>query len=442
LKRLVALAPWYAACLGMGLTLWLFYPGFMSWDSAYQWWQVRHGVFDPAHPVIMVIIWRFTNMFLPGPGGYFIFQTTLYWLSLALFVSALNFKPWLKVLMVLSLGFWPSLWGLSLHLWKDIGAMSFFCLAAAFLAYDYRKASFFFRLSALLGVVLACTYRYNALSAGTIFLAYLVYREVSLNFRNFIPRKKIIAGGSVLLIAGVQLILMLPNYVLKLKDEPLWPLQAQWDIAAVSVRENQLLFPPGWTSPKLTLEVLKQDFNPSVNVPVFKNSLLYLNPYYPMSENDFTVLRKAWLRLPIDHPKAYWHHRWYVTKNLFGMQQDERYPNFVFAPGMVQYKDNPIVAPVQKKLAAVVQDKLLSMTESVFFYGWCYALLALIVFLGAALKKNMLAAMLSLSALCYTLPLVILAPSCDFRYLSWLLLGSLLALLTTLSKPADKPFKQ
>ena len=32
------------------LTLWLFFPGFMSWDSAYQWWQVRHGAFDPAHP--------------------------------------------------------------------------------------------------------------------------------------------------------------------------------------------------------------------------------------------------------------------------------------------------------------------------------------------------------------------------------------------------------
>lgn len=37
------LAPWLAALAGAALSLWLFYPGYLSWDSAYQWWQVRSG---------------------------------------------------------------------------------------------------------------------------------------------------------------------------------------------------------------------------------------------------------------------------------------------------------------------------------------------------------------------------------------------------------------
>lgn len=441
MKRILAFAPWYAACLGIGLTLWLFFPGFMSWDSAYQWWQVRHGVFDPAHPVIMVMIWRFTEMILPGPGGYFIFQSCLYWLSLTLFVSALNLKPWLKSLIILCLGFWPPLWGLSLHLWKDIGAISFFCLAAAFLAFDYRNANRFWRLLALFCIVLACAYRHNALSAGAIFLLYLVYREVSLRAQKPLSRKKWIALGSFLLVAGVQLLLMLPNHLLKLKVEPLWPLQAQWDIAAVSVRENQLLFPPGWASPKLTMEILKRDFDPSVNVPVFKSSLVYLNPYYPMSEQDFSVLKKSWLRLPVDHPKAYLQHRWYVTKNLFGWQ-DLSHPNYVFAPGIVSYKDNPNIAAQPTALTDSVQARLLSIIETPLFFGWCYLLLASVGFFWAWAKRNSLALMLSASALCYVLPLVILAPSCDFRYLAWLLQGSLLAMLAILALPADKHFKR
>ena len=442
MKRLVQLAPWYAACLGIWLTLYLFYPGYMSWDSAYQWWQVRHGVFDPAHPIVMVAIWRSTEMILPGPGGYFIFQTCLYWLSLGLFASALNLNISLKTLIVLCLGFWPPLWGLSLHLWKDIGAMSFFCLAVAFLAYDYASARRSWRLLALVCIIIACAYRHNALSAGAIFLVYLVYREVSVQPSKPLLRKKIVVAGSVLLIAGVQLILMLPTYLLKLKNEPFWPLQAQWDIAAVSVYENKLLFPPGWSSPQLTMAILKRDFDPSVNVPVFKSSFIYVNPYYPMTDEDFRILKKAWLRLPIDYPKAYWLHRIYVSKNLLGWQQDLAYPNYVFDPQLMTYKDNPPIIAVQKPIAKRVQTKMSSMTETPLFYGWAYALLALLAFMLAWIRRHWFAAMISLSGLCYVLPLVILAPSCDFRYLTWLLLASLLAAISLFGMSADMRYRR
>jgi hypothetical protein len=441
-KRVAAFSTGFAALVGLGITLFLFYPGFLSWDSAYQWWQVRHGFFDIAHPPIMVIIWRCTNALLPGPGGYFVFQTVLYWLALALFVSALKLKPWLKILFVLGLGFWPPLWGLSLHLWKDIGTSSFFCLAAACLAHDYYKPKRTWRLVALLCVVLACLYRYNALSAGIMFIIYIVNREVTLPFLVVKHRKKIVAAYSFILLIVIQLILMSPAYLLKLKAEPLWPLQAQWDIAAVSVYENQLLFPPGWVSPKLNMAILKRDFDPSVNVPLFNSGFIYINPYYTMSEQDYDVLKNAWLRLPIDHPAGYFHHRWYVTKNLFAWEHDPEHANFIFSPGIVEYQDNPKIGFRQNSTTGFMQAKLLSITQTPLFFGWVYALLATLVLGRAWRKKNALAAMLSLSALSFALPLLVLAPSCDFRYLAWLVQGSLLALLAVFALPADMPAKR
>lgn len=438
MKKLSHAAPWLAVLIGISVTLLLFYPGYMSWDSAYQWWQVRHGLINPAHPPIMVLIWQCTNALLPGPGGYFIFQTCLYWCALGLFVSALNLRPWLKLLVVLGLGFWPPLWGLSLHLWKDIGTVSFFCLAAACLAQDYHRPHQLWRLSALLCVVLGCLYRYNALSAGVFFIIYIVHRDFSFRCSVSKRRKIKVAVISLTVLGGIQLILMSPTYLLNLKSEPLWPLQAQWDIAAVSVYENKLLFPPGWTSPKLTMAVLKRDFDPSVNVPIFNSSLIYVNPYYSMSDHDYAVLKKTWLWLPIEHPHAYWQHRWYVTQNLLGWRQDSRHPNFVFAPGIVPYKDNPTLVVTQAPAANFVQAALLALIETPLFFGWIYVLLALFVTAWAWRKKCSLAIALSLSALGFVMPLILLAPSCDFRYLAWLLQGSLLALLALFALSADK----
>jgi hypothetical protein len=159
MTRFRCLLPWVAASLGIVISAYLFYPGYLTWDSAYQWWQVRNGLVDTTHPPIMVWIWGLTNQLLAGPGGYFLFQLGLYWLSLGLFVSSLRLGTLWQASLVLLLGFWAPLWGLSLHLWKDVGTMSFFCLAAACFARDLVKPHFAWRTGALVAILLACPQR-------------------------------------------------------------------------------------------------------------------------------------------------------------------------------------------------------------------------------------------------------------------------------------------
>ena len=68
------LAPWAAALLGLAVSLWVFWPGYMSWDSAFQWWQSRHDTFDSVHPPLMAMIWQLSDRVVPGPGGMFALQ--------------------------------------------------------------------------------------------------------------------------------------------------------------------------------------------------------------------------------------------------------------------------------------------------------------------------------------------------------------------------------
>ena len=79
-NRFRALLPWLAAVAGAVLTGWIFYPGYLSFDSAYQWWQARHQIVDTSHPPVMTWIWSLTDHLVPGPGGYFLFQLGVYFM--------------------------------------------------------------------------------------------------------------------------------------------------------------------------------------------------------------------------------------------------------------------------------------------------------------------------------------------------------------------------
>jgi len=444
MKRFQALLPWVAAFLGIAFSAYVFYPGYLTWDSAYQWWQVRHHVVDTAHPPIMVWVWGLTNHLLPGPGGYFLLQTCLYWLSLALFISSLRLSGLWQALLVLVLGFWPPLWGLSVHLWKDVGTLSFFCLAAACLARDLVRPHPAWLAGAFVAIVLASMYRHNAIAAALPLMIYgfaCHYKPhppgTSLGNTSLGKFRTLLYG--VFAFGLVQLVVLLPNYVLKLHSEPLWPQQALWDLAAVSVEEDRMLIPPEWTDPSLTMDVVRRDFNPVFSALLFTGHLIKLNPYQSMSEHDFKVLRNAWLLLPFEYPQAYWEHRFRVTETLLGWQHDPANASLVFDTRITEFKDNPKIMP--RAVAARAQLELAANTfsRSALFQGGWYLLFSVLI-LGAAIwRRQKLMGALACSGLFYVLPLLVLAPSSDFRYLGWMLQASLLAVLAPFITPGITP---
>ncbi|GGA81470.1 hypothetical protein GCM10011521_19780 [Arenimonas soli] len=417
-------APWLAAAAGLALVLAAFWPGYLSWDSAWQWWQARHGELDPGHPPVMVRVWQAVRFVLPDPGGMLLVQVLAWWAAMAGFAHALGGGAWRRVLCVWGLGAWPPLLALLPHLWKDVWMMALFAGAVACLVADLQAPRRGWRLGALALLVAGCAFRHNALPAALPLLAWVAWREW--------PGSRLRVGlATAALAVGLHLAAGLANLAPGARDTPVWPVIAMWDIAAVSIAQDRVLFPPDWVEPGLTVQDLRRDFSPFVNVPSFASGQLRLNFYYDYTPAQYAELRNVWLSLPLDHPRAYFGHRAEVSAYLLGLRQAQQ-PDFqVLQPAIVPLRDNPAVAPPSGALHRALQPRLDALVDTPLFAGWIYLALSVAVLLATAVRRrgpgDGLAAVVAGSGLLIALPLLLLAPSADFRYLAWTVAASLMA---------------
>jgi hypothetical protein len=433
--------PWLAAAAGLAFTLWVFYPGYMSWDSAYQWWQVRHGIVDPIFPPLMVGVWRVTNGLSPGPGGYFVFQAAIYWLAFAWFVAALRVDAAWRMLIVLGLGLWPPVWAVSAHVWKDVGMLSWFVFAVGCLCHELQTPSRRMRIAALVFLAVGCAYRFNAISAVLPLTLWLGWRETSAR-RGLLATRTTGAAVGVGLTLLVAFVSAVPTWLIDKKPTPVWPVIAQWDIAAVSIDENRVLFPPRWADPSLTVPQLRKAFSPATNTTLYDTGKVTLHYATPMSDADLAALRRTWFDLPVSYPRAYARHRFLVARLLFGGDPVARPGYLVLSPTMVAYDDNPPIAMNASPWHAAIQGRLIAWIATPLFAGWLYLLLAAATVVGTLSYRmragSGLAMAIAGSGLLLALPLVLLAPSTDFRYINWLLAAALLAPLAwRYARPAD-----
>ncbi|KFN48746.1 hypothetical protein [Arenimonas composti] len=442
----------WLALAAFALTLAAFWPGYLSWDSAYQWAQARGAVpLDPAHPPVMVRTWIALRALLPDPGGVFAVQATLWWAAVALFAHALGGSAWRRGFTVLLLGAWPPLLALLPHLWKDVWMTALFALALACLAMELRGGRRIAWLAAaLLALAAGIAFRSNAITAALPLLAWIGWRATgdgrstpsalsSGNSRRRATRQHLLRAGAATMVAGIVAVggAALANFSTA-KPMPVWPAIALWDMAAVSIEADELLFPSDWIEPTLTVADLRRDFDPSVNVPSFVGGQLRLNFYYDYTPAQYAELRDAWLALPREHPRAYFAHRARVSAFLFGLRQAEHADGLVLSPDITAFADNP---PLQRNDGALnrwLQPKLSALVDTPVFAGWVYLLLAAGLVLRWLWRRDggfgALSGITALSSLALAAPLVLAAPSSDFRYLMWSVAASLFALALTAGK--------
>lgn len=432
-----AALPWIAAALGFALALAAFYPGYMSWDSAYQWWQARHGQFDTVHPPLMAMLWQLTGTVLPGPGGLFVLQQALLWGAYACLAMALPWSGWQRALLVWAFGFWPPVLGLSAHLWKDVWTLSAFAWAAALLLHDLRQPSRVRRMLVLLAVAAACAFRANAISGALPLLAWLAWREASLARGR--PGVAVVVAGTVALALAVALLSQLPSLDPRVRRvDSVWSVVTLWDAAGVSLREGRLVFPGPLADPGLRLEELRAAFREDTNTTVFETGKLrhsFDRDYDPAERA--ALHRLAWT-LPTRYPSSYFRHRLRLAELLYGLDPRALPDYLVFSPGHHAYGDNPPVTPRPSHLNAWLQPRLGAMVDGPLFAGWVYLLVALAVmvvaFRGEAPPVRRAAGVLAASALTYALPLALASGSAEFRYLAWPLFASCAALVLALGE--------
>lgn len=436
MKRLVEFAPWYAACFGIGLTLYLFYPGYMSWDSAYQWWQARHARYDSVHPPLMSMIWRVCDKVWSGSGGMFILQITLIWTAFAAFVASLERPLWQKTVLVLLIGFWPPLFGLSLHIWKDLWTMQAFAWAVVLLAKELQQPSRALRLLALITLIAACAFRHNALSGALPFLFWIVHRE-NIN-KKINPSLIAKLAVTALLTVLVLFLSKIPNLDPRVKHtQSVWSVVTLWDASAVSLKEGRLIIPPELKDSTLSLQDLQQHFNDYTNTTVYESGKLKHSFNGAYTPEQKAALTKLMWSLPIEHTLPYLQHRMRLAELLYGLDQKGLPDGQVLMPGWVQYEDNPLVMKTGSQYEQRVLSKIQSWTDTPLFAGWIYLCIAFLLSCCIFIRHKPVAAGLAItvavSSLSYALPLALVSGSAEFRYLAWPVLACWMSLALMLS---------
>lgn len=401
----------------LGLTVWMFYPGYLTWDAAYQWYQVRTGHWDNVHPMVMTLIWSATDLLLPGPGGYFLFQIALYWSGLALLAMGLYRSTSARLAAVLFLGLFPPVFALLPHLLKDVGLLVFLIWAVALLIHDRRTPSRLLRGAALVLIAIACAYRHNALPIALPLVWYLTAREPTLA-----PYWRRRLAATVVVTLVITLVSAIPNRMSNVAQRQVWPITAIWDLAAVSIIENDMLLPEAIIDPDLSIADLKAHWAPYAAVPVFGSGKIRDSvTRQAFDARQTAAVNRAWLNLWLNHFPAYMAHRLHVTELLFGLAPRELPDTLIIDYTVTALADNPPIVSRQNRLQALWYRLITPLLDSPVFSFWPYAIVLFVLAVFARMRDAVhpLLTPILWSALLLTAPLLVIAPGADFRFLLW-----------------------
>jgi len=423
---LAAAAPWLIAIAGFAFDVAAFWPGQMSFDSAYAWWQARGGFTTDIAPPMFVFVWRIADMIHDGPAPMFALHLALFWSGLALLASALRLRPWRAAALMSVAAFAPVPWLLRGHVWTDVALFSALLFAIGALARAYATRLRRWILAAVPALIYAAGVRHNALPAVlpiAIWLGWIAMSPAATRARVAVAASAIIAivvACTVLVNAEVQ------------RSVPLWPATAEWDLAAISIDTGEMLLPSFMIGPGLDVPELAaayRDWNITAMLTGTQHGMRdpFMEAFTP---EQLAELKAAWLGAIRAHPRAWLAHHWRRAVALVGVHDPSWPRDLVYVDAEVQYGDNPPVARNASGLHQTLMRAAAQLSGTSLLAGWPYLLFGILAAPLAWRRRHepvgIAAIVLLTSAWLYLAPLLVLATA-ELRYLGWSCLASIVA---------------
>ena len=148
------------------------YPGLVSYDSVDQLAQGRHWQLGDWHPPAMSALWRVVELFVGGPFGMLVLQTTALVLGAYAIVRD-QVSLHTAAIVALAIAWFPPILTVTGVIWSDPQMAGYLLVGIAALLSPRPRV----RLLGLLAFVLASVLRHNALAATFAPLALLWGRE-------------------------------------------------------------------------------------------------------------------------------------------------------------------------------------------------------------------------------------------------------------------------
>jgi hypothetical protein len=437
--------PWLLAAAGLVFDIVAYYPGLMSFDSGYTWWQARVGETSDTQSPMLIYIWRVLDSIVPGPGLVFLLHLLLFWGGLLLIALGLRLRPLATVLVVLLAGFAPAVTILRAHVWTDVGLAGALLVATGALALFARTHTRGWLWMALVAGFYALGLRQNALPALLPIVVYAMHRVLT-NDNSGHARLRV-GAASALVLAVLYGTVQVINANAD-RHLPAWPALAVFDLAALSIATDRVLLPGQMIGPGMDVADLKQAYQPwSVYGVLTRTRNGIRDPVEPgWTPAQVAELRRAWFDACLAHPHEYVAHRLELSAALFGTHPRDWPGALKFVAAPVQVRDNPPVASNASALHGWIIGTAERLRATPVFAAWPYLIVGLLAAPFAWRRRDRHAARIALvlivSGALYALPLVFLAPSAELRYLFWPCVASLIAGVLAFARTDDAPAKR
>ena len=293
--------------IGFALTLAIFYPGVMTFDSKYLHEYAMKGTMGDWQSPVMVWLWALIDPLAPGAGSMFLLIAVTYWLGFGLLSLTLASRGRRVALLLPLLALTPPSLALAGVIWRDVLFATSWLLAASIAFAAAERQSWIRLLGQALGLALVAfgvLLRPNALLAAPILAAYTIWLS-----RTSLRRAAILYVPAALFFFGaVQFVYY---GILDAKREH--PLQTVmiFDLGGISHFAKANQFPVEWSEPENAM-LLNRCYQPTM-----------WDIYWRLEPCDFVMrkieretglfgtpaISRAWLAAILRHPFAYLQHR-------------------------------------------------------------------------------------------------------------------------------------
>jgi hypothetical protein len=419
----------FIALAGFAFTLWLFYPGILTFDAYYIYQDMQKHAYGDWQSPAMLAFWMLIDPIAPGTGSILLLTAALYWFAFALIACVIATRsPWLAILLPF-LGFMPPAFVLLGVIWRDI-LFGVCWLLAAGLVFAVARSRWTLRIPiqivALVLFGFGFLLRPNALAAAPIFAVYLLWPT------KFTIKRAALAYVplAVALFALVQVV-----YYGVFHAERQHPLHSimVFDLGGISHFSGKNVFPGNWT-PEQERLIVSGCYKPIAwDIYWTQEPCLFVMGELE-SEKLFgtSAISSAWLRAVGRHPLAYLEHRFSVEWQFLAGKNLVLWTRDLDDPDKIIFADKPRLMALKTKNDA--------LNDTPLFRAGTWLLLNLLLCVVMWRRRDTVAGAFVLGACgsgaVYVLSFLAVGVSTDLRYGYWAVLAALAAAVVAAQRPA------
>ena len=411
----------------------LHFPGALNNDSINQYAEAVSGRYTDWHPPVMAWLWSVLRLAGDGPAPFLLLHLALYWAGFGLLADATRRagRPRLALLVALAGAFPPFLY-LNATITKDVGMVASW-LAAAGLMFWFRAQDR--RIPVPVGVLVAALLLYGTLVRSNAVFALGPLLMYALAPASWLRNTRLMVGAIVLAVLAIPMAQQANRLLFDpVSRDPVHSLFV-FDLMGIAAHAND----PELVEPRATLSAtdLRACYTPYWWDSLSPWGRCASRTHRPDTDHA-TVgegLAVQWAKTIMAHPVEYAVHRLkhFNSSVLFAVP-----PKHIrLTP---EYRtDDPSFPPMEVVTERDIKFDLLRKNPFVWPVTWLVWGAFLLAFLARrpVAQPVLLARVLIVSALGYSLAYLVIGVATDMRYHYWTLMAMLAATLLVMPQLAQ-----